>query len=147
MQSHWAEKEKLVFVLFTFFFPTCSFYMQLLGFVLCFFFFFPEKCACFKPIVSPQGQTAFFVVVPFHMICPVYSAHGQEQSTRSCWQRKHICIMSVLILPKRVVNRKEKQPVQLLQDVTRKHLWQPHPSNCCYRNFSYLYPLYDLDFS
>lgn len=48
------------------------------------FFFFPEKCACFKPIVSPQGQTAFFVVVPFHMICPVYSAHGQEQSTRSC---------------------------------------------------------------
>lgn len=79
-----SRKRETCLCSFHFFFPTCNFYMQLLGFVLWVFFFFPEKCACFKPIVSPQGQTAFFVVVPFHMICPVYSAHGQEQSTRSC---------------------------------------------------------------
>lgn len=129
-----------------FFFSHLQLQYAAVSFCFCFCF---QKSVCILNQLCPlKVRLLFFVVVvPFHMICPVYSAHGQEQSARSCWQRKHICIMSVPILPKRVVNRKEKQPVQLLQDVTRKHLWQPHPSNCCYRNFSYLYPLYDLDFS
>lgn len=48
---------------------------------------------------------------------------------------------------KRLVNRKEKAASKSTSGTTRKHLWQLHPSNCCYRNFSYLYSHYDLDFS
>lgn len=44
-----------------FFFSTCNYNMQLLVFG----FFFSEQCACFKPIVSPQGQTAFLLLLLF----------------------------------------------------------------------------------
>lgn len=95
--------------------------------------------------ISRSDSLIFFF--PLHMVCLVYSAHGQEMSTRSCWQWKHICIMSVLILPKKTSEQEGKAASKSTSGTTRKHLWQLHPSNCCYRNFSYLYSHYDLDFS
>lgn len=50
-------------------------------------------------------------------------------------------------IAKKTSEREEKAASKATQDVTRRHLWQLHPSNCCYRNFSYLYPHYNLDFS
>lgn len=43
---------------------------------------FSEKCTCFKSVVPPLDLKVrllnIFIFFPLHMICPVYSAHGQE---------------------------------------------------------------------